>query len=83
MYVGMTNDIVRRMYEHKNESVEGFTKRYHIHKLVYYETYYEAKEAIMREKRLKGLFRHKKNELVESINPLWEDLAEKLFDANI
>ena len=79
MYIGMTNDLLRRLYEHKKELVDGFTKRYHIHKLVYYEIYNRVNDAIVREKRLKGLFRSRKNELVESVNPLWEDLSEKLF----
>ena len=79
MYVGITNNLERRLYEHKNELVDGFTKRYNINKLVYYEAYDRSKEAILREKRLKGLFRKKKDELVESMNPLWEDLSGKLF----
>ena len=79
MYVGITNDLKRRLYEHKNELIDGFTKRYHVHKLVYYEAYNRSKDAIAREKRLKGLFRSRKNELVESMNPSWEDLSEKVF----
>ena len=79
MYIGVTNDLRRRVYEHKNELVEGFTKKYHIHKLVYYEAHKDIKEAIIREKRLKGLLRSKKNELVETMNPYWKDLAENLF----
>ena len=79
IYVGVTNDLRRRLYEHKNELVEGFTKKYHVHKLVYYEAYKEVKNAILREKRLKGLLRIRKNELVESMNPEWIDLSDKLF----
>ena len=79
MYVGVTNDLKRRLYEHKNELVEGFTKKYHVHKLVYYESYSDVKDAILREKRLKGLLRIRKNELVETTNPEWIDLSEKLF----
>ena len=79
MYIGVTNDLRRRLYEHKNELVEGFTKKYHVHKLVYYEAYKEVKNAILREKRLKGLLRIRKNELVESMNPEWIDLSDKLF----
>ena len=79
MYIGVTNNLQRRLYEHKNELVEGFTKRYHIHKLVYYEAYNEIKYAISREKRLKGLLRIRKNELVETMNPQWLDLTDKLF----
>ena len=79
MYIGVTNDLQRRLYEHKYELIEGFTKRYHIHKLVYYEAYDGVKDAIYREKKLKGLLRIRKNELVESMNPDWVDLSDKLF----
>ena len=79
MYIGVTNNLQRRLYEHKNELVEGFTKKYHVHKLVYYESYKEVKDAILREKRLKGLVRIRKNELVETMNPEWIDLSENLF----
>ena len=79
MYIGVTNNLQRRLYEHKNELVEGFTKKYHVHKLVYYESYKEVKDAILREKNLKGLLRIRKNELVETMNPEWIDLAENLF----
>lgn len=79
MYIGVTNDLKRRLYEHKNELVDGFTKRYHVHKLVYYEMYKEVTDAIAREKKLKSLLRIKKNALVESMNPSWVDLSEKLF----
>ena len=79
MYIGVTNDLKRRLYEHKNELVDGFTKKYHIHKLVYYESYSDIKTAILREKRIKGLLRSRKNELVETINPTWIDLSNKLF----
>ena len=79
MYIGVTNNLKRRLYEHKNGLVDGFTKRYHIHKLVYYESYRDIKDAILREKRLKGLLRIRKNELVDTANPAWEDLSTKLF----
>ncbi len=79
MYIGVTNNLQRRLYEHKNELVEGFTQKYHVHKLVYYESYTNVKDAILREKRLKGLLRIRKNALVESINPEWADLSDKLF----
>ncbi|MBQ9118217.1 MAG: GIY-YIG nuclease family protein [Clostridia bacterium] len=79
MYVGVTNDLQRRLYEHKKELVEGFTKRYHIHKLVYYEEYSDVKEAIAREKQIKGFLRVRKNQLVETINPNWVDLSSELF----
>lgn len=79
MYIGVTNDLKRRMYEHKNELIDGFTKRYHVHKLVYFEQGKDINSAIAREKNLKGFLRIKKNELVESKNPNWEDLSLKLF----
>ena len=79
MYIGVTNDLFRRIYERRNSLVNGFTKRYRVHKLVYYEEYTQVKDAIMREKRLKGIARARKNALVETLNPKWEDLTYKLF----
>jgi len=79
MYVGVTNDLKRRLYEHINEINDGFTKKYHVHKLVYYEQYEEIRFAIAREKSIKGLLRVKKNALVETTNPEWKDLRVDLF----
>ncbi len=79
IYIGVTNDLKRRLYEHKNELVDGFTKKYHIHKLVYYEAYQGIYDAISREKQLKGWLRIRKNELIETMNPEWRDLTDKLF----
>ncbi len=76
MYIGVTNNLERRLYEHKQELVEGFTKRYHVHKLVYYEQTSDVRSAIQREKELKGWLRTKKNALVETMNPTWRDLSE-------
>ena len=76
MYIGMTGDLSRRIYEHQNELVDGFTKKYHAHKLVYCEEYSNPNDAIAREKQLKGWKRSKKNELVETVNPDWEDLSK-------
>ncbi len=76
MYIGVTNDLRRRLCEHKNEQIEGFTKRYHIHKLVYYEEYHEVNDAIAREKQLKGWKREKKNALVATKNPNLDDWSE-------
>ena len=76
MYVGMTNDLQRRLYEHKNQLLDGFTKKYNVHKLVYYEEANDATTAIAREKQIKGWTRAKKNELVESVNPSWCDLSK-------
>ena len=75
MYVGMTSNIERRLYEHKQELADGFTKRYHVHKLVYYEQTNDAYAAVTRERQLKGWMRKRKNELVETVNPNWEDLS--------
>ena len=76
MYIGVTNDLARRIWEHKNEVNEGFTKRYHVHKLVYFEEYLSIEDAIAREKQLKGLSREKKNALVRSNNPQFTDLGK-------
>ena len=76
MYIGVTNNLERRLYEHKQELIEGFTKRYHVHKLVYFETTTDVRSAIEREKQLKGWRRARKNELVETMNPEWRDLSE-------
>ena len=76
MYIGTTGNLNRRLYEHKNELIEGFTKRYKTHKLVYYEIFNDPMDAIKREKQLKRWVRNKKNALVETMNPNWKDLFE-------
>ncbi|MCK4882555.1 MAG: GIY-YIG nuclease family protein, partial [Candidatus Omnitrophica bacterium] len=78
LYVGVTNDLKRRVYEHKHGLTEGFTRKYNVHKLVYYEVSEEIESAILREKQIKGGSRQKKNELVEKFNPKWEDLWNQL-----
>jgi len=78
LYVGVTNDLIRRVYEHRNKLVEGFTSKYKAHKLVYYEIFEEIETAILREKQIKGGSRRKKNNLVEQFNPKWEDLWGQL-----
>ena len=78
MYIGMTSDLTRRLYEHKNGLVEGFSKKYKTHKLVYVEEYDNVNDCISREKQLKGWIRAKKNALVESTNPCWNDLSVQL-----
>ena len=75
MYIGITNDLKRRVYEHKSNSIEGFTKKYHVHKLVYYEITTDVNSAIAREKQLKKWKRAKKNALVETLNPKWKVLT--------
>ena len=79
VYIGVTGDLMRRLWEHRNDVADGFTKRYHVHKLVYYESTTDAQAAIDREKQLKKWRRAKKNELIESVNPAWKDLAGDLF----
>ena len=74
LYTGVTNDVVRRTYEHKQQLIEGFTKRYDLNKLVYYETFIDINEAIKQEKQLKGYSRAKKNDLVNGRNSEWDDL---------
>jgi putative endonuclease len=78
LYTGVTNDLRRRVYEHKDKMIEGFTKKYHITKLVYYEILRDAETAIAREKQIKGGSRQKKVGLIERINPQWKDLYEEL-----
>ena len=80
MYVGVTNNLERRVFEHKSKLVDGFTKRYNITKLVYFEQTTNVKSAIEREKQLKGWIRKRKNELVNSMNPSWKDLSEDWYE---
>ena len=76
LYTGVTNDLTRRVYEHKNGVVEGFTKRYKIHKLVYYECFSQIEDAIACEKKVKKLSRANKEKLINAMNPRWEELAD-------
>ena len=76
MYIGVTNNLQRRVYEHQEEKIEGFTKKYHVHKLVYFEEYSDVQYAIEREQQIKKWIRAKKNNLVETKNPNWNDLSE-------
>ncbi len=76
LYTGITNNLERRVYEHKNKLIEGFTKKYNITKLVYYEIGNDVEAAITREKQIKGWLRRKKIDLIESVNPQWEDLSK-------
>jgi putative endonuclease len=80
MYIGVTNDLKRRIYEHQNEIVPGFTKRYHIHKCVYYEEYNNIDDAIYREKQLKSWRRDKKNSLINLKNSQWSSLNELILN---
>ena len=77
-YTGVTGDIKRRVYEHKGKFVEGFTKKYNINKLVYYEIFGDVINAITREKQIKGGSRNSKTKLIESMNKDWQDLYYEL-----
>lgn len=79
LYTGVTNNLERKIYEHKNGINKGFTKKYNVNNLVYYEIQNDINEAIKREKQIKAGSRKKKINLINSINPGWEDLAEKIF----
>ena len=78
LYVGITSNLIKRVWEHKNKVVDGFTKRYNLYKLVYYEIYDDIETAINREKQIKSWSRKKKAELINALNPSWDDLYEKL-----
>ena len=78
LYVGITSALVRRVYEHKQKLLEGFTKKYNITKLVYFENTTDVMVAISREKQIKGWLRRKKIALIESANPNWKDLSEDI-----
>ena len=80
LYTGVTNDLVRRVYEHRhNADPNSFTARYRVHKLVYYEETPDIRAAIEREKQIKSWNRRRKNALVQSMNPEWDDLSENLW----
>ncbi len=79
LYTGVTNDLMRRVYEHKNKIVQGFTSKYNIQYLVYYESTSSIYVALEREKQIKGWFRAKKIALINSVNPDWKDLSEEWF----
>ena len=76
LYTGVTNNLARRLYEHKHQLVDGFTKRYNLHKLVYFDVTSDIRAAIAREKEIKGWTRGKKNALIDGLNPEWKDLSE-------
>ena len=79
IYIGVTNNLSRRLREHKSGEIDGFTKTYGIHKLVFFEKFSDINDAIACEKRLKHWIRAKKNALVESKNPDWDDLSESFI----
>ena len=75
LYVGVTNDLVRRVYEHKHKLTRGFASKYNMDMLMYYETTDDVESAIARKKQVKGWLRERKTALIESVNPRWEDLS--------
>ncbi len=83
LYIGMTNDLERRLREHRLGELGGFTKQYRVHRLVFFESFHDARTAIAREKQLKGWRREKKVALIEAVNPTWEDLAAAWTDCKI
>lgn len=81
LYTGVTDNLIKRVWQHKNKlAPDGFTYRYNIDKLVYYEIYEDIEEAILREKQIKGGSRAKKIKLLESMNPEWKDLYQDILD---
>ena len=79
LYTGVTNNLMRRVLEHKRKLVPGFTSRYRLERLVYYETWGDIRAAIQREKQIKGWLRTKKIALIQSMNPVWRDLSEDWY----
>lgn len=80
IYIGVTNDMARRLAEHRSGEQDGFTKQFRIYKLVYYESFVDVRNAIDREKQLKRWTRIKKNALIERMNPTWDDLSNRFWD---
>jgi putative endonuclease len=81
LYTGVTSDLLQRVYDHKQKLIPGFTRRYNIDRLVYYEETQNIRNAITREKQIKSWRRAKKIALIQSINPAWKDLSEEWFQA--
>ena len=78
LYVGVSSDLVKRLYQHKNKDVDGFTKKYAVNKLMYYEVYQDARTALYRERCIKEWKREWKVALIEKNNPQWKDLGEEM-----
>lgn len=79
LYTGVTSNLIKRIYQHREEVSSGFTQKYKVKKLVYYEIHNDIREAITREKQIKAGSRKKKIELINSMNPMWNDLYENLL----
>ena len=82
LYTGVTSDLKRRVYEHKQKFVKGFTSKYNVDKLVYFEVFDDVYNAITREKQIKGGSRQKKIDLINSMNETWKDLYDEIWNAN-
>jgi putative endonuclease len=80
LYTGVTNDLQRRVYQHKHGMGSRFTSKYNIHRLAYFEVFADIRDAIAREKQIKGWLRAKKVALIESMNPTWEDLSSDWYE---
>lgn len=78
LYIGVTGDLIKRIYEHKQDIIDGFTKKYNVHDLVYYEVYQNVEEAILREKQMKKWNRKWKIRCIEEMNPEWKDLYNEI-----
>jgi putative endonuclease len=78
LYIGVTSNLPKRIWEHKNNMVDGFTKQHHVHMLVWYEIHEDMQSAISREKQLKNWQRKWKSDLIEAMNPYWNDLYEQI-----
>ena len=83
LYIGVTNSLERRVWQHKTKALEGFTKQYGLNRLVYFEEFRDVTNAITREKELKGWLRRKKIDLIQKENPLWRDLSGELFNGQM
>jgi len=80
LYVGVTNNLERRVYEHKHKTIDGFTAKYNVHKLVYFEETNDVNAALAREKQIKGWKRDRKNRTIEEGNPDWRDLSKGWYE---
>lgn len=80
LYAGVTSNLIKRAYEHKNNLVQGFTAKYNLHKLVYYETFSTIEQAIIREKQIKDMNRKEKLDMIKKFNPNFEDLYGRILD---
>jgi putative endonuclease len=79
LYIGITNNLIKRIYEHKNNLVKGFSSKYGVHKLIYFEEYSDPQQAITREKQLKKWNRSWKSSLIRKVNPTWKDLYSEII----